>query len=614
MRTKQLYYEDAYQKEFTAKVLDCRASGQEYEVCLDATCFYPEGGGQPCDRGTLNGIPVTDVQEMDGEIWHRIPEALSEGTEVTGILDWERRFDLMQQHSGEHIVSGLIHEKYQYENVGFHLTETVMTIDLSGSLTMPQLREIEQLANARVWANTRTEIWVPTEEERAAIPYRSKKALSGEVRLVRFPGSDCCACCGTHVRQTGEIGLIRLTGCQKHKDGVRVELCCGARALAYDVASAEQNHRISVALSAPELETAEAVAHLQEECGSLRGKLSAEREKILMEKAASFAGAGDTVLFEEEMHPDLLRKYAVAVMEICGGRCAVFAGEDESGYKYCIGEKDGDVRELVKEVNAALDGRGGGKPFFAQGSVSVVRAQIEAFFDQKERAKTADLPPVGVVGVGQIGADMAALLLAYGYPVVMYARSLEKAEKGRDSICRDYEDLIRFGKMSEKRKEQALTGLQLTDRYESLSGCAFIIEAVVERLEVKREVYDRLEAVCPPDTIILSETSGIPADTLAEKMKHPERFMVAHSWNPPLVIPLVEAVRAQATSEETVNRAVAFLESLDREVVVLRKSVPGFIGNRIQHSMFREALSLIENGVATPEEIDRAVYFSFGQR
>ncbi len=221
---------------------------------------------------------------------------------------------------------------------------------------------------------------------------------------------------------------------------------------------------------------------------------------------------------------------------------------------------------------------------------------------------------VGVVGVGQMGSDMAALALAYGHPVVLMGRSMEKAEQGRAKVVRDFDDMIGYGKIDETDKARMLNGLTLTDHYEGLSDCEFIIEAVVEQLAVKKAVYAELERCCPTTTIFLSETSGIPADDLVTEMVHPERFMVAHSWNPPHVIPLVEAVRAQETSDETVEKAVAFLKGMDREVVLLRKSIAGFIGNRIQHAMYREALDLVEKGVATPEEVDKAIYYSFGQR
>lgn len=221
---------------------------------------------------------------------------------------------------------------------------------------------------------------------------------------------------------------------------------------------------------------------------------------------------------------------------------------------------------------------------------------------------------VGIVGIGQMGADMGLLALAYGYETVLIGRTKEKALEGRKRIEADMDDLAGYGKFTPEKKEACLSRLILSDDYQDLSDCAFIIEAVVEDLNVKRSVYAKIEAACPEEAVILSETSGILPDELAEGMLHKERFLVAHSWNPPHVIPLVEVVPGKETSPEVLEKATAFLESLDREVVALRKPAPGFIGNRIQHAMFREALALIEEGVATPEEIDKVIYYSIGQR
>ncbi|MFR3881326.1 MAG: alanyl-tRNA editing protein [Lachnospiraceae bacterium] len=198
--TRKLYYEDVYKKEFTAKVLECRECEKGFEIILDQSAFYPEGGGQPCDLGTLNGIAVLDVQEKDREIVHYTKEAVEAGSEVIGKIDWDRRFDLMQQHSGEHIVSGLVHEAYGYDNVGFHMSSDVITVDLSGVLTEAQLAEIEAETNQKIWENSEVEITYPSKKNwRNSFP-RSKKELTGQVASVRLPGSDLCACCGTHIR------------------------------------------------------------------------------------------------------------------------------------------------------------------------------------------------------------------------------------------------------------------------------------------------------------------------------------------------------------------------------------------------------------------------------
>ena len=249
METKKLYYDDVYCRAFTARVTGCVQEKKTWLVTLDQTAFYPEGGGQPADCGTLGGAKVLDVQERAGEIVHTCDRALPVGEEVAGELDWARRFDHMQQHSGEHIVSGMLCAAFHCDNVGFHMGESVVTIDYNAEMTWEQVLEIEQRANRYIWENHAIEITWPTREELAHIPYRSKKALEGPVRLTGFPGADLCACCGTHVMRSGEVGLVKFLSCQKFRDGVRLELLCGERALRALAASWEQNLRIGQALS-----------------------------------------------------------------------------------------------------------------------------------------------------------------------------------------------------------------------------------------------------------------------------------------------------------------------------------------------------------------------------
>ena len=380
MATRRLYYEDAYIRRFEAVVISCAPKGKRYEVVLDRTAFFPEGGGQAPDLGTLGGARVLDVQEHGDDVVHTCDRSLTPGETVAGELDWARRFALMQQHSGEHLVSGLVHERYGWSNVGFHMGADCMTIDFSGPIPPEDIPGIELAANKAVWADLPSEVLLPTPEELEHLHYRSKKALTGQVRLVRFPGTDLCACCGTHVARTGEIGLIKILSCVKFREGVRIEMMCGSQALAYLSSIHEQNHEISTLLSAKPLQTAKAVRRVLAERDDAMYRLIAEENRRFEELAQKLDGAGDCVLFEPGLSPDGVRKLAVAVMERCGGRCAVFSGEDEVGYKYAIGEQNGDLRALVKQVNAELSGRGGGKPLFAQGSVNAKRSEIEAFF------------------------------------------------------------------------------------------------------------------------------------------------------------------------------------------------------------------------------------------
>ncbi len=386
-RCRRLFDEDAYIRTFAAKITALRRDEKGCRIALDQTAFFPEGGGQAADTGMLrcgeSELGVIDTREKEGQIWHTVTaeaavwDSLKEGMEVQGEIDWPERFARMQNHSGEHIVSGLIHSKYGYDNVGFHMGKDLMTIDLNGMLTMEDLVGIEQEANAVIWQDLHTEIaqypWTACE----GLTYRSKKKLLGLIRIVTFPGVDACACCGTHVASTGQIGLIKIISCVPFRGGVRVEMLCGRDALAYMNRIWQQNHDISTTLSAKPFETADAVKALKDKAQKTEYTLRGLQEARIEEQAKGCAGQGNTILFAEGLNAELVRKLGVAVMEVCGGIALVFSGDDEEGYKYTVGQKDGDVRSLVKSLNETLHGRGGGKPFFAQGSVHANKQQIE---------------------------------------------------------------------------------------------------------------------------------------------------------------------------------------------------------------------------------------------
>lgn len=387
LETRRLYYEDVYRKEFTATVLDCRERKNGYAVILDESAFYPEGGGQPSDKGTLGEVKVTEVHEKDGELLHYTDEPLEIGVKVDGKIDWDHRFDLMQQHSGEHMVSGIIHARYGYDNVGFHMGSDVITVDLNGMLDEAQLAQIEHEVNRKVWEDTVVEISYPTAEELKSLEYRSKKELTGQVRIVTFPGTDVCACCGTHVTHTGEIGMVKLLSVEKFRDGIRMEMICGKRVLDYLNRINEQNHQISVKLSAKMDKTAEAVERLFDENYRMKGLVARMQEEMFQAEAKKWEGAGDVLIFKEGLESDAVRKLADAVMNTCQGRCAVFSKNEDGSHKYAIGESGGDLRQYTKDMNAALNGRGGGKPFFVQGSVQAAEKEIREFFAQNGSEK-----------------------------------------------------------------------------------------------------------------------------------------------------------------------------------------------------------------------------------
>lgn len=380
--TRRLYYEDVYKKEFTAKVLECREAKKGFQILLDESAFYPEGGGQPSDTGFLNDVKVTEVHEKEGELLHYTEEAIQPGTEVRGKIDWARRFDLMQQHSGEHMVSGLVHEKYGYDNVGFHMGSDVITIDFSGILSEEQMAEIEEQVNLKIWEDAPVEIFYPSREELDTLDYRSKKEFTGQVRIVRFPGADTCACCGTHVTHTGEIGMVKLLSVVRFREGVRMEMISGKRVLDYLNMVNEQNHQISVKLSAKVDKTAQAVDRLWEENFALKGRIHSMEEEMFSSEAKKWEGHGSVLLFKEGLEADSVRKLTDAVMQTCEGCCAVFSKNPDGSYKYAMGEINGDLRQFTKEMNAALNGRGGGKPFFVQGSVQADEEKIRKFFER----------------------------------------------------------------------------------------------------------------------------------------------------------------------------------------------------------------------------------------
>ena len=377
---EKLYEANPYLTTFTARVESCVQGKRGFDVVLDQTAFYPEGGGQPYDTGILGGVPVLEVHEREGRVVHTCAQPLEVGSQVEGTIDWARRFDLMQHHSGEHIISGLAHAKWGCDNVGFHMGSDVITIDLNVELNEDQLRELEQAANRYIWEDHPMVITYPSPQELEELEYRSKKALTGRVRITSFPGADTCACCGTHVATSGQVGLVKLLSMQRFREGVRIELVCGGRALEYMSRVLEQNHQVSNLLSAKPMETGAAVQRMLEENAALKSRILTMEDHRFAALAREYAGAGEVLLFEDNLTPDGLRRLCDAILRTCGGRCACFSGQEGEGYKYALGEKEGDLRAFVKTMNQTLDGRGGGKPGFVQGSVRAGREKIEAFF------------------------------------------------------------------------------------------------------------------------------------------------------------------------------------------------------------------------------------------
>ncbi len=376
--TEKLYYQDSHRFAFDAVVIDCREEKKGYSVVLDRTAFFPEGGGQLADTGTLGGVRVTDVHEKGGEIRHYTDAPLTVGDYVHGEIDREQRLRRMQNHSGEHILSGLVHNAYGYDNVGFHMGAECMIIDFSGELSWEQLMELETKANEVVRRNLPLHIWFPGEAELHALEYRSKLELTENVRIVEIPGVDRCACCAPHVERTGEVGVVKILDSQRHRGGQRVSVICGLDALEDYRARQESVTEISRALSAKRGEVTQAVQRVLNEQQSMKERCDALSLALIQYMAdAEGERDGNIVLFSDVLGEIAQRELVNLLMPKAGGFAAVFTGSDRDGWRYIIGSLHCDLRAGARQINAAIDGRGGGTPQMIQGSARAVRKKIE---------------------------------------------------------------------------------------------------------------------------------------------------------------------------------------------------------------------------------------------
>ncbi|MCC8023992.1 MAG: alanyl-tRNA editing protein [Clostridium sp.] len=390
MDKNRLYYQTPYVKSFMCTVETCEESGKgTWLAVLNQTGFYPEGGGQPSDTGTLNGVEVLSVHEKGGVILHELASPLEPGVLAEGILDWQKRYDNMQQHTGEHILSGLVHRKYGYDNVGFHMGAEEVTVDFNGELTPEQLDDLENRANSLVYANVPVQVAYPSMEELQTMDYRSKKELSGLVRIVEIPGGDVCACCGTHVDNTGEVGIIKIKGMIGYKGGVRLSMLCGRRALLDYRDRLKEEVRISNLLSAKLHLVPEAVEKLKNDAQAKDMLIGRLYSQLFEFKVQSYPeSVRPLAVFQEELNPVQIRQLATLLYERNrGGIVAVCSGSDRRGeYHYALGSSLGDMRVLSKALNARLNGRGGGSALMAQGTFRADKRAIEeAFYEEADK-------------------------------------------------------------------------------------------------------------------------------------------------------------------------------------------------------------------------------------
>ena len=380
--TEKLYYKDGYNKEFTAEVVSCEKEKKGYRVVLDRTAFFPEGGGQFGDIGWIDDVRVLDTQEKEGIISHMTEAPFEVGAHVTGKLDFAERFSRMQQHTGEHILSGIVHRLHGYDNVGFHLGAEVTTLDFNGELDEEQVREVEVLANQAVFDNIQVNILYPSKEELQTLEYRSKIEIEGQVRIVDIPGIDRCACCAPHLTRTGEIGLIKILACDKHRGGCRMTMVSGMRALEDYRLKQKSVTEVSVALSAKPDKIGEAVVHQKEQMMKIREHLNHLQESYLKQRLDEIKAEDSYVcIFVEDFDNIAVRNFVNDATERCSGICGAFVGNDANGYRYILGSKQKDVRELSKKLNEAFSGKGGGKPEMVQGSLTGTQEEILRMFE-----------------------------------------------------------------------------------------------------------------------------------------------------------------------------------------------------------------------------------------
>ncbi len=379
--TERLYYKDSHMCAFDATVIDCKENKGRFEIILDRTAFFPEGGGQSGDSGNIGGVRVFDTHERGGDVVHYCEAPIEAGTLVRCELDYELRFRRMQNHSGEHIVSGIVHSMFGFDNVGFHMGSEDITVDYNGYIEPNDLSEIERRANAAVYANLPIIAEFPTSDELEKLSYRSKLELTENVRIVTVEGIDVCACCAPHVRKTGEIGIIKLLDAIHYKGGIRIHLLCGYDALDDYRARYEATKRIASELSVKQGEVADAVLHKLEEFAAFRARYGELKRELTDKKIAGIKPTdGNIVIFDPDGDPETLRRIADAGAELCTGICAVFGGSDGE-FNYCMVSRHIDLRCISREINTALSGRGGGSSEMIRGIAACTKEVAEDYFN-----------------------------------------------------------------------------------------------------------------------------------------------------------------------------------------------------------------------------------------
>jgi len=381
MKTQALYDQDSFARDFVGKVISCEEvtvnDEKLYKVVLDKTVFFPEQGGQTSDIGKLDDRAVVDVQIENEVIYHFCKGGFLIGEEVHGVIDWNHRFNNMQQHTGEHIFTGLAHNMYGADNVGFHLSDNTVTLDLNIELSQEQVDILERKCNELIGQNLAVKAYYPRQDLLGAIAYRSKKEIEGPVRLVEIEGIDLCACCAPHVNSTGQVGLLKVISYGKYKGGCRVYILCGLRALD------DYNRRMRIlsnsyqTLNCKEEEVPEKIAGIMEDNKQLKYRICDIKAGMLMNQIATYPSeVSDVVIYSEDLDAKIMRDGVNSLVEKHDGLCAIFSGDDEEGYNFVIGSKTRDCAAIAAGLREMLNAKGGGSKQMAQGSIKATRSEI----------------------------------------------------------------------------------------------------------------------------------------------------------------------------------------------------------------------------------------------
>lgn len=367
--TERLFEHDSYIKSFNATVLSCEEKGGSYLVTLDRTAFFPEGGGQPADKGEINGIKVLDVQENKGIILHKTEAPITVGEKVEGHIDWALRFSRMQSHCAEHIISGVVHSLFGYDNVGFHLSDNQMFVDFSGPLTQADIDTIEEEANLAIFRNLPIYATYPSKEEIPSLDYRSKLDITEGLRLITIEGVDCCACCAPHPARTGEIGIVKVVDFTPYKGGTRVELVAGIKAVRDYSALNYSNKALMKLLSARRNEVSDAVTKLSDNFRVVQAEKQELSKKLALSELSPVTVNSSVYAFCKDASYDELRFCSNSLMEKGYENCLLFSNTDGDNYIYTVSSVANNANTITSALNKALDGKGGGKPNYTQGKL-----------------------------------------------------------------------------------------------------------------------------------------------------------------------------------------------------------------------------------------------------